>query len=165
MVKNSSVIDLNNLFDNNLKSILKAEKGVFGVFFPYLLLFALVAAVCIFLNFKGWLMVFTFLMLTVYGYIFGYNVAIMVVLFDTIGLLNAIIIIIPIELCISLVLLVIASIAIYRCYIIKKYGCAYYQKCCWLNINKIYFWWVICGVVLVLLKSILFGVIRITIIV
>lgn len=165
VVKNNNKIEIDNMFDKNLLNILKGERGVFGSFFSYLLFYLIICSICIFLTFKGWLLIFPYFMLIIWGYIIGYNISLIILLFGFLGVLNAILIILPLELCLCLVLIIITSFSTHKCHIIKKFGCSYYNKNCYPNINKIYLWWTTVGIFLLLLKSIFFPLIRITIII
>lgn len=165
VVKNNNNVAIDNIFNKNLYHAISGERGVFGIFFSAWLLYLFLCAVIIFLNFKPWMMIFTFACLTIYGYILGFNVAIMSVLFGALGIFNVIIIILPVNFCIIATLLIIASVALYRNVVIKKFGCLYYSRNCWFSLNKLYVFWFIIGTIFIILQSVLLPLIRLTIII
>lgn len=165
VIKYSDAIKIDNIFDNNFLLIIKGDRGVVGSFFSYLLIFLVFFGVIIFFNFKPWMMTFTFIILFYSGYVIGYNITILIVLFSFTGLLNGLLLVLPLELLVCLVLLIASAVAIKRCLIIKKFGCTYFNNTCGFNINMFYLYLFLAGVLLILLKCSLLPIIRITIII
>ena len=68
-LKYSGEIELSNLSDVCLVEFLKGDKGIMGLFFPYMFKFLFCISVIIFFNFKPILSICSYLLLTVRGYI------------------------------------------------------------------------------------------------
>ena len=162
VVKYSENITIENIFDNNLKFLLEGDRGTFGLFFSYLLTLSITLICIIFLNFKPWMVIFTYIPLFIMGYVVGYNITIVIILFSFAGVLNALLILLPLDLLITFFIIVIAAIAMKRNYYYKKYGCLPQNN---KNIARTYL--ILIGITLLflLLKCILMPLIRVTIII
>lgn len=99
------------------------------------------------------------------GYVIGYNITILIVLFSFTGLLNVLLLILPLEFLICIVLLIVSAVAIKRSVIMKKFGCTYYNNTNNFNVNMFYLYLLIAGIILILLKCMLLPIIRLTIII
>ena len=165
VIKYSDLINIDNIFDSNLLLVLKGERGVVGCFFSQLLVYTLIMLTIIFLNFRPWMISISLIIIFFLGYVIGYNVTVFIILFSVTGLLNALFIILPLELLICFLVIIIAAIAIKRNLIIKKFGCQYYDNTFRLNIKMVYLYLFILGLILILIKSLLIPIIRVTIII
>ena len=163
--KYNTSVEIDNIFDKNLLAVIKGNRGFWGLFFSNILVFMVVFSIIVFLNFRPWLMVFTFLCLTIIGYIIGFNVAIVIILFGFIGFLNAIVIIIPINLAVATLFVVVAGIFIKRGLIIKKFGCLYWNHNCGYNTKRAGIILFFMGVTLIIIKCLLMPILSFTIIV
>ena len=108
---------------------------------------------------------FTCLSLFVCGYIIGYNIAILIILFGLLGFVNALIFMLPLEMLGACLLVVVAAIAIKKCLIIKRYGCVYWNNNCGYNYKKVFMFLFVLGILFLTLKYLYLPIIRITIIV
>ena len=165
VIKYSDEIELSNLSDVSLVEFLKGNKSVTGIFFPYMFAFLFYVCVIIYFNFKPILSICSYLLLIVRGYLIGFDIAILIMLYGLAGVLNVIIILIPFELIVWLVLIVIAAIAIKRNYNMKKFG---ETSCCnpvGFKVSKTYIFLVIVGCLSLFFKCLLMPFMRVTIIV
>lgn len=164
-VKYSGDIALDNLADANLVDFLKGNKGTMGLLFPYVFLFCVFSGVIIFVNFKPFMIGVSFLALIIRGYLLGFDITILIILYGFAGILNVFIIILPFDLLACFVLVLISSIAIKRNLNIKKFGFSHCNKNGIINYTKTYWFLVVIGVLSILLKCLMLPLIRITIIV
>lgn len=162
-IKYSGDLTLSNLSDSNFVEFLKGDRGTMGLFFPCMFGFLFFSGIIIFVNFKPFCKIFTFLILIIKGYLIGFDITILIVQYGISGVLNVFIFILPFDLMICLILIFLSAIAIKRNNIIKKYGC---NSCCSnFNYKKVYWALVIVGVVIILLKCLLLPLVKVTIIV
>lgn len=164
-IKYSGELELSNLSDAGLVDFLKGNKGTMGLFFPYMFTFLFYCSIIIFLNFKPILSVCSYLLLMVRGYLIGFDITVLIVLYGFAGVLNVIIVILPFELIVWLVLITISAIAIKRNLNLKKFGNSTCNKISNVNHIKTYCFFVAIGVLSLLLKCFLLPLIRVTIIV
>lgn len=157
---------LTSITDKSLVGFLKStSSNGFSLFFPYLLNFILLGSLIIFVNFKPFLQIISYMVIIFNGYALGFNVTILIILYGFAGILNSIIIIIPFDLVLNLILIVCAAIAIKKNLIIKKYGCVYEKKYFFINTKKAYIFLLVFGIVLILLKCLCMPIIKMTIVV
>lgn len=164
-VKYSGEIELDNLADSNLVDFLKGDRGTMGLFFPYLFSFLFYCSVIIFINFKPFLSVITFLLLIIRSYLVAFDVTVIIILYGFTGILNVVLIILPCELMLLMILTIIAAVAIKRNINQKKFGPSFNCKPYMINYSKIFVILIIVGIILMLLKCLLMPLIRVTIIV
>ncbi len=163
-VRYAGDLSLDNLSDSNLIEFLKGDKGTTGLIFPYLFSFCLFFGIIVFINFKPFMIGITYLALLIRGYLLGFDITILIILYGFAGIFNVFIIILPFDLIACLILLVVSSFAIKRNLIIKKYGATNscnnlinYTKTCWFLF--------IVGILIILIKCLFLPLIRVTIIV
>lgn len=164
-IKYSGEIELSNLADSNLVDFLKGDKGTMGLFFPYLFSFSLYCCVIIFLNFKPVLSVFTYFALIVRGYLIGFDITVLIVLYGFAGIINVVFIILPCDLMVLCSLIIIAAIALKRNRNIKNFGPSCNCNSNSINFKKAYCFFIVIGILILLLKCLLLPLIRVTIIV
>lgn len=164
-VRYSGNLSLDNLSDSNLIEFLKGDKGTTGLIFPYLFSFCLFFGIIAFLNFKPFLIGLNFFALLVKGYLIGFDLTILIILYGFAGIINVFIVILPFDLFVCIVLLVLTSFAVKRNLCIKKYGASNTCKNIKINYTKTYWFLFVIGVLFVLLKCLFLPLIRVTIIV
>lgn len=164
-VRYSGSLSLDNLSDSNLIEFLEGDKGTTGLIFPYLFSFCLFFGIIAFLNFKPFLIGLNFFTLLVKGYLIGFDLTILIILYGFAGIINVFLIILPFDLLTCLILLVLTSFAVKRNLCIKKYGNSSTCKNIKINYTKTYWFLFIVGVMFVLLKCLFLPLIRVTIIV
>ena len=164
-LKYSGEIELSNLSDVCLVEFLKGDKGIMGLFFPYMFKFLFCISIIIFLNFKPILSICSYLLLTVRGYLIGFDLTAIILLYGFAGVLNVFVVIIPFELIVCLVLIATSAIAINRNFNIKRFGESSYCGHCLINYSKTYTFLAVIGILMLLFKCFFMPLIRVTIIV
>lgn len=159
VTKNSSDIELDHLSDSGLIDLIKGDKTGMGLFFTHFISFACCFGLIIVCNLKPWFSVLGWLVLIVRGYFVGFDITILILTFGIAGIFNVVLVIMPCELLIWCVLGVIFALKSHKNKIEKKYGC--YN----VNYSKLYFMFLICGALFILLRCLLLPLMRVTIIV
>ncbi len=160
--KYSGNLELENIPDANLVNFISADKGSFGVFFSYFLRYLILFLFVVFLNFNSFMNFVTYFIIALLGYIFGFTVAGLITLFSLSGIISAVIIIIPFDLCISLLFILITAISIHKFKIYKKFGSSCGN---FVNYRNVYFILFLLLIVLLFIKCMLLPILHITIIV
>ena len=164
-LKYSGEIELSNLSDIGFVEFLKGDKGVVGLFFSYMFKFLFCISIIIYLNFKPILSVCSYLLLIVRGYLIGFDLTAIILLYGFAGVLNVLIVIIPFELIVCMVLIAATAIATNRNFNLKRFGeSSYCSRGCF-NCSKTYLLLVVIGVLALLFRCLLMPLIRVTIIV
>lgn len=158
----SGNLELENIPDANFVAFLCGDKGSFGLFFSYIVGLGIAICLILFLNINFFCSIVNMLYILVRGYSLGFMIFAIIGLYAFAGIINVVIIIIPFWFSINFILILISSICVSKCKIIKKYG-----KHCYNNNNPRNFIIFLC----IILFSILFlmcmisPIIKITIIV
>lgn len=165
VIKYSADIKIDNLSDTGLVEFVKGNKGTMGLYFPYLFGFLFSAIIIIFTNFKPVFCVFSYLVLAVKGYLLGFDITILIIVYGLWGIVNSIVLILPFELIICFVLILISAIAI-------KQNCSnatFGKLCGFKNYTfdnaKIYGFFIFIAAITLLLKCLIMPLIRVTIII
>lgn len=127
---NSGNLELESIPDKDFIAFLCNDKGSFGLFFSYLISFAIALVFIIFCNFNRICALVNYIYVFIRGYVFGFTIFAIISLFSFAGIINAIIIIVPFWLLINFLIILISSICIAKNKIIKKFG-----KHCYTNNN------------------------------
>lgn len=157
--KYSANLEFDNLLDSGLVDFVKGDKSVVGLFFSYLLSFSVCFCLIAFVNIKPWLNTAAFLVLFARGYTVGFDVAVLVFAFGFAGVVNAVLVVLPLELLVWCVFVVLTSFSVKKCKTQNKYGCS--------NVSYAKVYWLLFGVgcFVLLVKCLVLPVMRITIIV
>ena len=83
-IKYSNDIKLENLSDSNLIDFIKGDKGVWSLFFSYLIIFLINFFLIVLINFKPLFSVFSVFILMVKGYLIGFDLTVLIVLYGLI---------------------------------------------------------------------------------
>jgi len=161
----SANVRINNIVDNNLVQMLRGNRGMFGLFFNQMLWISVTCCILIFFNFKPIMCVFTCIPLIIFGYIAGYNIAIISILFGFSGFISMFFFTLVFDLIIFALLSILCGVAIKRSIIIKKYGGHYFHRNCGFNLKKFYMHMFLAVSCVVFVKSLVMPALRMVIII
>ncbi len=153
-VKGSRNISISNINDKSLIKFFKGNCGAFSFFFTRILkyLITLLAIFC--LGKTRFCTIIFSIFLACMSYSLGLNCMVFMLLFGLGGTINAIIIIIPIRVCVLIVYIIAGCIAIKNSRRIKKYG-----TCCFDGRMLIkWFWFLLALMIITLFETILINV-------
>ena len=163
--RRSDSIEIENLFDGVLIDFLSGDKSGIALCFTYIFINLVIIAFFIFFNFKPIMCGISAFIVFVCAYLFGFNITAIIITFGFAGILNSIIIIIPLTFFADMVMVFICAINIKRNLLVKKFGNVCLKNCNGINYLKLCLFLTFIEIMLIIIKCLLLPIIKITIII
>ena len=160
----SGNIDVDNMVDKTLANFIQGDASNWTVFFNNILYGTISICIIVFFNFRPFMSIFSFIVVIYKSYVTAFMLMSFIILYSFAGAINAILIIFPSDLLCLIILCIFASLAIKKNFIIKKFGKSPRNCYCNIDYTRTYIFLWILYVVILLIKTLLLPVIRITII-